>query len=221
MGKIRKLASIFNFKTVYFNFKYLPFRQAVRFPFLISGKVSLRTMQGKIRLECPVSFGLIRIGLGDVGIFDNRRSRSIWDVSGTVVFKGKANIGHGSKISVGKSGILILGNNFNITAETSIVAHSQITFGNDCLLSWDTLIMDTDFHAITDSSNTVINGDQPIYIGNKVWIGCRNLILKGSVIPDNSIVGANSLVSRVLEKENCLYAGNPIKCIKEDVNWEI
>ena len=67
----------------------------------------MRVTGGKIIIDCPISTGLIQFGYGNVGVFDNKKSRSIWEVSGTVIFKGKCNIGHGSKISVGDCGKLI------------------------------------------------------------------------------------------------------------------
>lgn len=209
-----------NFKTIYFNVKYLPFRQAIKLPILVSSKVYLRVTSGKLIIECPIRPGLIQLGYGMVGIFDNKKSRSIWEVSGTIVFKGKCNIGHGSKISVGSGGKLILGENFAITAETSIVAFSEIKFGNNCLLSWDILVMDTDFHKIKDDSGNIINKPRPIIIGDKVWIGCRCLVLKGTIIPNNCVIGADSTVSKVLEKDNCLYVGSPCKIVKENISWE-
>lgn len=144
-------------------------------------------------------------------------SRSIWQVSGTVIFKGKASIGHGSKLSVG--GTLILGNGFTITAESSIVASERIEFGKNCLVSWDILVMDTDFHDVKDNSGNILNPPAPIIIGNKVWIGCRCLVLKGSTIPNNCVIGANSLISKKLEKENVLYGGQPVRALKEEITW--
>jgi len=208
------------FKTLYFNFKYLPFKQAIHLPIFLSRKVYLRRTLGKIKLDCSISTGLIRIGFGDIGIFDDRVSRTIWDVSGVVVFKGKTDIGHGSKIAVGGDGKLILGENFIITAESSIVCYSRIQFGKNCLLSWDLLIMDTDLHTIKNEIGDVLNVPKPIFIGDKVWIGCRSLILKGSIIPNNCIIGANSFVNNALEKSGCLYAGSPVRLIREGVSWE-
>ncbi len=162
---------------------------------------------------------MIEIGFGRVGIFDEKISRTIWEVAGQVIFHGSADIGHGSKISVGSSGTLIIGDNFRISAETAIVAFTKIEFGQNCLLSWDTLIMDTDFHKIKNKEGDIINSPKPIIVGDHVWVGCRNLILKGSKIPNNSIIAANSILSKTLLKENCLYGGAPIKCLKEDVSW--
>jgi len=215
--RILKGLSKANFKTIYFNFRYLPFRQAIKIPIKVSKKVYLLRTDGQIILDCPIKSEMIQIGYGGVGIFDKEVSRSIWQVSGTVIFRGNAYIGHGSKLSVG--GTLILGNGFNITAESSIVATNRIEFGENCLLSWDILIMDTDFHKVKDKAENILNPSAPIIIGNKVWIGCRCLILKGAIIPDNSVIGANSFVGKRLEKENAVYSGQPARILKEEITW--
>ena len=55
--------------------------------------------------------------------------------------------------------------------------------------------MDTDFHKIyTNNNEYQINQDSEIIIGDKCWIGCRSLILKGVTIPNNAIIAANSTV---------------------------
>jgi NDP-sugar pyrophosphorylase family protein len=220
MKKYLKFLLRLNFKTIYFNLKYLPLKQAIKLPILLSNKVYLKVTAGQIKIDCPITTGLIHFGYGDVGIFDNKKSRSIWEVSGTVIFKGKCRIGHGSKILVGSSGTVIFGENFEITAETSIVSFSEIKFGNNCLLSWDILVMDTDFHTIKDEFGTIFNEPRPIIIGDKVWIGCRCLVLKGAIVPNNCVIGADSIVNKNLEKDNCLYVGSPCKMIKENISWE-
>lgn len=53
---------------------------------------------------------------------------------------------------------------------------------------------------------------RPISIGNNVFIGANTTILAGTVIGDNVIVGAGSLVRGTLES-NSVYAGVPIKRI--------
>ena len=52
-----------------------------------------------------------------------------------------------------------------------------------------------------------------IKIGNNVWIGRGSIILPGTVIEDNVVIGANSLVKGRCET-NSLYAGNPA-CLKK------
>lgn len=221
ISKTSHLLRKINLKTLYFNFKYLPFCLAIKLPILISKNVYLRATKGKIIIENFITTGMIEIGYGEVGIFDDKKSRSIWFMKGgTVIFKGKAHLGHGTKISVEENAVLILGGNFVISAESSVVISKKISFGNDCTVSWDVLIMDTDFHSMRDENGIIVNNPEEIMIGNKVWIGCRNLILKGAVIPDNSIIAANSLVNKKLEGENQLFAGIPVKILKSKINWE-
>jgi acetyltransferase-like isoleucine patch superfamily enzyme len=208
-----------NYKTIWFNFKYLPFEQAIHFPIILSRNVYLKKMEGSIVFNCPIKYNLVNFGFGEIGIFDEKRSRSIWQVSGKVVFNGKALLGHGTKISVDKKGILNVGSNFKVTAETAIVCHNKIEFGENCLLSWDILIMDTDSHSVIDSNGNKNTMLKPIYIGNHVWIGCRATILKGSVIPNDCVIGANSVLNSKYEISNAIYAGSPAKLMKQNINW--
>ncbi|WP_394758875.1 acyltransferase [Flavobacterium sp.] len=208
-----------NYKTIWFNFKYLPFEQAIHFPIILSRNVYLKKMEGTIILNCPIKYNLVNFGFGEIGIFDEKRSRSIWQVSGKVVFNGKALFGHGTKISVDIKGILNVGSNFKVTAETAIICHNKIEFGENCLLSWDILIMDTDSHSVIDSNGNKNTMLKPIYIGNHVWIGCRTTILKGCVIPDDCVIGANSVLNSKYEISNAIYAGSPAKLMKQNINW--
>lgn len=54
----------------------------------------------------------------------------------------------------------------------------------------------------------------PIVIGNYCFIGTSSTLLMGSFIPDCSIIGANSLVTGPLDHSWSLYAGVPVKLIK-------
>ena len=49
-------------KTFYLNFKLLPINQAIHFPFVVVGKVHLRSLIGKVEFQCPVCFGTVIIG---------------------------------------------------------------------------------------------------------------------------------------------------------------
>lgn len=163
---------------------------------------------------------MIRIGFGSVGIFDRNNSKSIWQNNGKIIFRGdKINIGHGSKISVNKKGTLIFGRNFCITAESQIVCSKYIDFGENVLMSWQCLVMDTDFHKIY-KNNKIKNLDEAIIIGNNVWIGCRNVILKGTKIANNCVIAANSTVVKNIEEESCIIAGNPAKVIEHNIDWK-
>lgn len=205
-------------KTLRFNLHYFPLKTALKLPVVVSHRTYLRELGGKVVLSGQVERAKVKIGFGDVGHYDRKRSRSIWQVSGKVVFGGKASIGHGSKLSV--RGNLSLGADFNMTAESTIVCADNITFGNDCLLSWDVLVMDTDEHPLYDTDGHRINPDKPIVVGNHVWVGCKCVLLKGAVIPNNTVVAAGTLLKRGFEGENLVIGGDLPSIIKRDVRWE-
>lgn len=213
--------SYLNINTVRFNLYYFNFRTALKLPVLLSRNVYIKKLAGKIILPNNISFGIIKIGYGDVGIFDNKKSRSIWENRGLVYFKGIANLGHGTKVSVLTNAKLYLGENFNVTAESSIISNKEIEIGSNTLISWNCLIMDTDFHKIYDLEIQHFNFDSKISIGDNVWIGSQVTILKGVRIPNGCVIGARSVVTTTLPIPNAIYAGHPALLIKEIYKWEI
>ena len=205
-------------KTLRFNLHYFPLKTALKMPVVVSHRTYLRELHGKVELPEKVERAMVKIGFGDVGHYDRKRSRSIWQVSGTVSFGGKASIGHGSKISV--RGDLHLGDGFNMTAESTIVCAKEIRFGDDCLLSWDILVMDTDEHPLYNKDNERINPDKAIQVGDHVWIGCKCVLLKGAEVPDNTVVAAGTLLTSSFSGEHQVIGGNPPTALKHDIRWE-
>lgn len=119
-------------------------------------------------------------------------------------------------------GRIFIGN--NTTAESGCEFAScegkSVNIGNDCMLANSVDIRNTDSHSILNDRGERINLAADITIGNHVWIGIRCLILKGTTIPDNCVVGAQSIVTGTLRAtENVLIAGSPAKIIKEGINW--
>ena len=205
-------------KTLRFNLHYFPLRTALKLPVVVSHRTYLRELHGKVELPEKVETAMVKIGFGDVGHYDRKRSRTIWQVSGTVSFGGKASIGHGSKISV--RGGLHLGADFNMTAESTIVCAKEIRLGRDCLLSWDILVMDTDEHPLFNNENCRINPDKPILVGDHVWIGCKCVLLKGAEVPNDTVVAAGTLLTSSFAGEHQVIGGNPPSILKRDVHWE-
>ena len=205
-------------KTLRFNLHYFPLKTALKLPVIVSHRTCLRELHGKVVLPEKVEMAMIKIGFGDVGHYDRKRSRSIWQVSGTVTFGGKASIGHGSKLSV--RGKLSLGADFNMTAESTIVCAKEIRFGDDCLLSWDILVMDTDEHPLYDKAQQRINPDKPIIVGEHVWIGCKCVLLKGAEVPNDTVLAAGTLLKSGFAGEQQVIGGNPPSILKRDVRWE-
>lgn len=66
-------------------------------------------------------------------------------------------------------------------------------------------------------NGTPYNFAQFVEIGRHVWIGKDVKIGKNVRIPDDCIIGWNSLVTKPFEQTNCIIAGSPAKIIKQNI----
>lgn len=96
----------------------------------------------------------------------------------------------------------------------------KIHIGEDGLFATNVQVRTSDSHSITDMEGKRVNIANDVSIGNHVWIATDSVVLKGSNVPNNCVVGTMSLVNRQFEEENCVYAGNPAKKVKENTNWD-
>lgn len=215
---ILKIIRNLNYNTIRFNFKYFELKDAIRFPVFVK-QTQLKKLEGKVIIDAPIRPGMIRIGYGYVGHFDHSL-KSIWEVSGRVIFKGSALLKFGSKIVVGPEGNLQLGEKFRISPQSSIICFKKIVFGNTCRLSWEVQVLDTDFHKIKTLEGEYLNQPKEISIGNHVWIGSRVSIMKGARIDNDCIVASNSVVTKHLEGEHQIIAGIPARVVRTGVTWE-
>lgn len=104
-------------------------------------------------------------------------------------------------------------------SQLAVCESTSIIIGEDCMFSNQVNFSTTDSHAIEDLEGNRINPAKDIQIGNHVWIGQKTLVLKGSSVADNCIVGAYSLVNKKLTETNSIYAGHPAHKVKEGINW--
>lgn len=206
-------------KSYYVSFRLCPIPLALKMPIMVRYNCITRDLSGRVIFSMPyVSTGMVKIGFGNVGIFEKKCEKSILEISGEIEVKGNLFLGHGSRMSVGKNGRLSFGTGFDNTARMTIVCDNKISFGDNVLVSWDTMIVDTDFHRSFDVSTQMKSAvSKPVVIGDNVWIGMRSVILKGCVIPNGAIIGAMSLVNNEFREPNCLIAGNPASIKKVGV----
>ena len=111
------------------------------------------------------------------------------------------------------NGELQLGKYILISPGTSIRSAKKIVIGDSTMIASDVTITDSDWHDIYDRTDYVASPKEVI-IEENVWIGEKSLILKGSKIGKNSIIGAGSVVSGEVPA-NVVFAGNPAKEIKK------
>lgn len=160
--------------SIYFNFHYLPFNQAVIIPILLY-KPRLFKLNGNIKIEGgKVRFGMIRLGFPTVSLYPNT-GIMFENHGGTIRFNGQCRIGNNSYLSIGSKAIVEFGDRFSATTTLRLASYNKIVIGDNTSFGWDILIMDTDFHKLTKETGGFSRSFAPIYIGANNWFGngCR------------------------------------------------
>jgi acetyltransferase-like isoleucine patch superfamily enzyme len=107
--------------------------------------------------------------------------------------------------------ILTIENNVWINFGTEISLVKDVFIGAYSMISIDCLIYDTDWHSLDGLDQDVPVA--PTRIGRGVWLGARVIVTKGVTIGDNTVVAANSVVTKDLPN-NVLAAGSPARVIR-------
>ena len=203
------------FKTLYFNLHYFGLR-GLTLPVLIGRKFKLKKMQGKVIIPDSLN-RRIYLGTNDYQRFENY---GYWINSGTIEFLGTCSIANGTYISVKKDAHFTLGNNVYIGGNNTFSCDNSISIGDDTGIAWNVTIMDDDSHRILDESGALMNPPLPISIGKHVWVGFDTRIMKGSVIPNHSIVACGSTITKEFSEDHVIIGGFN-KVLKKSIYWEV
>lgn len=207
--------------TILFNFKFLPFRKAIHFPFIIYNRVRFIRTSGKIILNCNnITFKMVQIGAHGSDMFSG--CITTIDIAGKIKIYGrKIRIGHGSLIRVEEKACLELYENCILGAKNMIFCCNSIKFMENSLFSWDCQILDSDTHSLQNIiSREVKPVSQPIIIGKDTWVGNHVIINKGTVLPNGTIVSAMTLCNKdysMILDNNCVIGGIPAKLLKQNM----
>lgn len=114
-------------------------------------------------------------------------------------------------------GRIEIGENCGISGST-IYAWDSIRIGNYTRVGANCKIIDNDFHPVElEYRHKGLNEERtrraPIVIGDDCFIGMNSIILKGTTLGNNVIVGAGSVVHGTFP-DNCIIAGNPARIVK-------
>ena len=168
------------------------------------------------------------------GIRCGKRLRAVGIPSVNVSLGGRAEIGDGfhvrtglgatevgsvgTRIRVGPSGVLKIGNRVGMSNATLFCAN-RITIGDDVFIGGGVQIFDTNFHS-TDASIRISGRETrsevrtaPVCIGNRAFLGSNAIVCKGVSIGDGSIVAAGSVVVRDIP-DGETWGGNPATRIR-------
>jgi len=98
---------------------------------------------------------------------------------------------------------------------------TSISIGTNCMFAKGIEIRTGDSHSIFDNiSGKRINFAKKVVIGDHVWIGSQVSVLKGAVVPNNSVVATRSVVTKCFSEEGVLLGGIPAKVIKNNISWD-
>jgi acetyltransferase-like isoleucine patch superfamily enzyme len=201
----------------------LPLKHAFKLPFHFYGKTSFDILTGEVRiLSDNLNFGMISFGNNhEIVISSQKKTRLL--IKGSIFFYGSAKFGQGLEIVVWSKGILKIGNEVSMGSKSHIVCFREIEIEEKCLVSWNFNLYDSDFHFIRDDKTAKVSDNcSKVFIGKYSWIGSHVTILKGTQIPEFTIIGSNSLCTgnyiRKI-KSNSIIAGNPAMLIKDQVSF--
>ena len=138
-----------------------------------------------------------------------------------VQIRGRLRLRLGVRVAIGDGCRL---NRFVRFTGTGTVTVGPDTLLNGCWIgSWDRVdvgarcllanceISDADFHNVDPARRHEPAGPatrRPVRIGDNVWVGSRVLVLKGTTVGDDSVLGAGSVV-RGAVPTRVVVAGNP------------
>ena len=144
------------------------------------------------------------------------------------IIVGKNAYLHNTKILMGfpdcpvSNCIVEIGSNTRINGALLQIGESEsnITIGEDCMLSNQIELNCTDHHSICDGNDNCINKGKYISIGSHVWI-CRDVkVMKNTVIPSGCVIATGSIVTKENTQENCILAGIPARVVKKNIHWK-
>jgi acetyltransferase-like isoleucine patch superfamily enzyme len=114
---------------------------------------------------------------------------------------------------------LTIGNNVSFNFDCHIGCSNKVVIGNNVLFASKVFLTDH-FHGVINSADLevapgrrLLHSKGPIIIEDNVWVGEGVCIMPNVTIGRNTIIGANSVVTKSLP-QNCVAGGNPAKILK-------
>lgn len=101
----------------------------------------------------------------------------------------------GVKLVCADGGRITIGDGTYLNRDTLVYARESVTIGRDAMVSWGTIITDTEGFGEREGVGRVA----PVTIGDRAWIGCRVVILAGADIGEGAVVAAGAVVSGRVE----------------------
>lgn len=111
-------------------------------------------------------------------------------------FKGLPSVRRGFNIIIESPGKVHIGRGCFFNNDCSIVCRDEITIGNNCMFAEGVKIYDHD-HRFRDPNKLIKDQgykNSSVVIGSNCWLANNVIVLKGTVVGANSIIGAGCVV---------------------------
>ena len=212
-------------KTIYFNFKKLPFNQAIHLPVVFYGPVKFTDISGKIIIEKK----LVRRGMIGFGqrfeLIKKHKGYAELSLKGTLVFKSYAHIGKDCFVHVGKNAYCEFGFMGCLGSSVKLICTEKIIIGKWVGFGYESQISDSNYHPMKDlDTGKHFDMRSPIVIGNYNSFANRVSVQPGTITPNHCVIASNSLCNKDYTKlgEKILIGGIPAKLIKSNFirDWE-
>lgn len=122
------------------------------------------------------------------------------------------------------NGVRFIGNPRFIHQNAILDASGGVSLGNNIVISTGVLLLTHDYSittgliSINEKPITDIAIKMPIIIGDNCFIGANSTLLPGTILGQNIIVGAGSIVKGTIP-DYSIIAGNPAKLISDIRPW--
>lgn len=209
-------------KTLWFNFRTLPLRQAVRLPVWIYGRVSFVSLRGKVEIRSPhISPAMIHLGFPEDMYFNPKYGGVIYN-DGKLVFEGKLIAACGYNFRTYPDGSIHFGKEIKMGDRVNFISRAAgIRIGDYTRIAFETVVMDSGFHFIRQLDSPLVHSvDAQVALGRYNWVSNRSVVGKGTRTPDNLIVASGSLLNKDYTPsvpEYSLIGGTPAKLIKTGI----
>lgn len=108
--------------------------------------------------------------------------------------------------SASSNGKLKIGDKCFFNNNCNIVARNNIDIGEHTILGPNVCIYDHDHDFREHKAYEGFFKSSPITIGKNVWIGANAVILRGSIIGDNSVIAAGTIFKGNLPSNSIVYS---------------
>ena len=137
---------------------------------------------------------------------------SIWS-KGELYLGDKVRAHSGVKVSVLNDAVLVIKDGVSLNYNSIVVCRKHIEIGEKTMIGPGVFIYDHDHDMKSNKADCYKLGD--IIIGKNVWIGANVVILRGTHIGDNCVVGAGTVLKGEYPSNSIIVQKRETSVIRE------